>query len=495
MRGGRPAGVPAWEVRVIKKSFSILTFLAFLWLCLGLPAGLGGHWWGGGDEAKLLADTFRIDIRTITVRLVYHPEAATVDGEATLAFVMRPGQIRPLVHFDPETRGRSLRSIRLDGEPLDPADASSVRIIEFPGSTQKAIELRRDLASGVEHVLAMTYTLTRPGSYPRFSTEVNDLAGHGNEEIFPTLNSPEEMARHEITFVVDSPTPFRCIGSGWVRQVSAQPQTWILDTEREIASYTVFFALLPQADTVLEERTIAGVPVRIMAFQGGASIPDAFTRLQTWLPKMASEIGPFPMPRGFSVFLVTGGGGMEYFGGTLSSLGALRHEFTHMYFACSLVSRTYRDSWWDEAVTSWYEQTYLTTFDLPPDGYRSNMVSGRLPISVGFDQRAYFEGAEMIEAMARQVGGRAGLTRFLSHLFLTRAFLPFDTMELVEAFRLHSGRDMSASFLQWLYWGEGMSAVRPLAGVAPHDPPDWTPPAPILQKYKAEESRPGEVRS
>ncbi len=480
---------------MVKKSFSILTFLALLWLGLARPVGLGGHWWGGGDEAKLLADTFRIDIRTITVRLVYHPEAATVDGEATLAFVMRPGQTRPLVHFDPETRGRSIQTIRLDGEPIDPTDAASVRIVEFPGTSQKAIEFRRDMAYGVEHVLNMTYSLTRPNMYPRFSTEVNDLAGHGNEELFPTLNSPEEMARHEITFIVDSPNPFRCIGSGWVRQVSAQPQTWILDTEREVASYTVFFALLPQADTVLQELTIAGVPVRLMAFTGGASIPSAVATLTAWLPKMIAEIGPFPMPRGFSAFLVTGGGGMEYFGGTISSTGALRHEFTHMYFACSLVSRTYRDSWWDEAVTSWYEQTYQTTFDVPPHDYRSNMVSGRLPISVGFDQRAYYEGAEMIEAMARQVGGRAGMARFLSYLHQTRAFIPFDTLELVEIFRLYSGRDLSASFLQWLYWGEGMSAVKPLQGDSPSGPPDWTPPSPILQKYKLDAGGRGKARS
>jgi hypothetical protein len=478
-----------------KNARQMLSFFLLLGLASAASHGLMGAWWGGGDEAKLLDDTFRIDIRTITVRLTYHPEAATVDGEATLAFVMRPGQTRPLVHFDPETRGRSIRSIRLDGEPIDPADASSVRIVEFPGTTQKAVEFRRTLAPGAEHVLALSYSLRLPDGYPRFSTEVNDWAGHGNEELFPTLNSPEEMARHEITLVVDSPTPFRCIGSGWVRQVSAQPQAWILDTEREVASYTVFFALLPQADTILDERTIAGIPVRLMAFVGGASIPSAVATLIAWLPKMTAEIGPFPMPRGFSAFLTTGGGGMEYFGGTISSTGALRHEFAHMYFACSLVARTYRDSWWDEAVTSWYEQTYQTAFVLPPADFRSNMVSGRLPISVGFDARAYFEGAEMFEAMARQVGGRAGMTRFLSYLHQTRAFLPFDTMELVEIFRLYSGRDMSASFLQWLYWGEGMSAVKPLAGEAPPGLPDWTPPAPILQKYKFDESGRGEVRS
>jgi hypothetical protein len=67
-------------------------------------------------------------------------------------------------------------------------------------------------------------------------------------------------------------------------------------------------------------------------------------------------------------------------------------------------------------------------------------------------------------------------------------------MELVEIFRLYSGQDLSASFLQWLFWGEGMSAVKPLQGDSPPGPPDWTPPAPILQKYGLGENRRGEVR-
>ncbi|MCX6559912.1 MAG: hypothetical protein NTZ26_05295, partial [Candidatus Aminicenantes bacterium] len=438
------------------------------------------------DETKLLADTFRIDIRTITVRLVYHPETFRVDGEATLVFVMRPGQTRPLVHFDPETRGRSIQAVRLDGEPLDPANTVAVRIVEFPGTTQKAVEFQRDLAEGVEHILEMSYTFTQPEGYPRFSTEVNDLDGHGNEEIFPTLNSPEELARHEITLVVDSPSPYRCIGSGWVRPISAQPQTWILDTEREVASYTVLFALLPQADSALDERTIAGVPVRIMAFNAGArpSIPVAYDKLNDWLPKMITELGPFPMPRGLSIFLVSGGGGMEYFGGTISSLSVLRHEITHMYFGCSLIARTYRDSWWDEAATSWYEMTYQTTFAVPGAEFRTNIVGGRLPIAVGFDARAYREGAQVIEAMARQVGNRAGLTRFFSFLYQTRAFSPFSTMDLAEIFRLYSGYDISPSFQRWLYWGEGMSAVAPLDLSHEQTLPDLTPPRVLLEKYR-----------
>ena len=61
------------------------------------------------------------------------------------------------------------------------------------------------------------------------------------------------------------------------------------------------------------------------------------------------------MPRGLSVVLTQGGGGMEYYGATITSLRALRHEVFHMYYGCSTVATTYRDSWWDEAINMWYE--------------------------------------------------------------------------------------------------------------------------------------------
>ena len=80
-------------------------------------------------------------------------------------------------------RGRNMEKLKrlvrtlLSGEPLDPADASSVRIVEFPGTTQKAVEFRRDLASGVEHVLAMTYTLTRPGPFLSRTLRLGSFVG------------------------------------------------------------------------------------------------------------------------------------------------------------------------------------------------------------------------------------------------------------------------------------------------------------------------------
>jgi len=438
------------------------------------------------DEQRWLDDTLRIDISAIDVVLTYHPQAAAVDGRAQVRFRMRPGQTRPRIHFDPACRGSVISEWRLDGSAA-PVPGAAFRVVDIAGSTQQALEFADEVDPGAEHQLVVAYRLQLPGGYPRFTTLVNDLKGSGNEELFPTLNAPQELARHRITLRVDGAVPYRCLGSGRVERTGSDSvQEWSLDSEREVASYTMMFVLLPEADTLLREGRIAGIPVRIAAFAGGAAIDPAWTELEAWLPQLVADIGPFPMPRGLSVFLTSGGGGMEYFGGTISSPRALSHEVFHMYFACSTVARTYRDSWWDEAITSWYDRSYPDYLVPIPAGFSSNMVSGRSPVAVGFDPRAYYQGTEIIETMAQRLGGRQAMVAFLSQVYRQHVFAPFGTMDLAEYYRLYSGIDLERDFQDWLYTGgsETQAAIPAPAGVAA--PPDLDPPGSILRRYGLE---------
>jgi aminopeptidase N len=444
-------------------------------------------------EDPLLDSVFRIDIDTITVTFDYVPESHYVDCQAKIEFTMRRGQRRPVIHLAPAIRDNAgtVNSIQLNNETLNLSDESDVRIISFNESSQQALEFQRNLGTNtnIVHILEIFYQLTLPGLYPRFSTEVNDLEGRGNEERFPTINTPHELARHILTFRVHSNTPFRCIGSGFVEKTDSNIQEWTLDTEREVASYTVMFALLPQQDTIFEERNINGVDVRVLAFVGGAYVDGAFDMLEQWLPELEDNLGSFPMPRGLSVFLTSSGGGMEYYGATITSLYALMHEVFHMYYGCSTVNKTYRDSWLDEAINVWYELSVDPTFYPMPDTYSSNIVSGRSPAAVGFDRRAYNEGAHIMEAVARELGGRNGMIAFLRYVHSNYSFSPFTTLDFLDYLEDYSGVDMTARFLNWLFQGEQTGSAAetsssPLSYPLIHKQKvDMTPPQPLLQKY------------
>lgn len=418
------------------------------------------------DESELLDTAFPLDIERIEATFDVFPTEHRIAASAVVTFRMRPGQARPRVHLL-AARGSGQLRLLLDGELLDPLRSSDVREIQLAGSTQLVLELQRDLVIGPLHRLEASYPLFLSDGFGRFYSDVNDIVGRGNEPVLPTLNTPRELARHLLTFRVHAAEPYQMLGSGLVSaRTAGDVQEWTLDTEREVASYTVMFFLAPARDLVVAERTLHGVDVRVLSYTSGPSPDEAFVLLDPWLLELQTRLGPFPMPRGLSVVLTASRGGMEYFGGTITSLAALRHETFHMYYGCSTVARTYRDSWWDEAINQWYELSNDPTWQPIPEDYSSGIVGTRSPIGVGFDQRAYDQGARMFQAVALSLGGRDAMVGFLRELHLARSFSPFTTWDLADELQARRGVDVHARFQRWLYQetaGSDVGAPAPLA--------------------------------
>ena len=413
------------------------------------------------DESAFLDAAFRIDVDRIEAVFDVFPVERRVQAQAAVTFRMRPGQSRPIVHLE-AARSPGAVALRLNGEDLDPASAADARLLSFQGSGQVSLELRRDLAPGVTHRLEASYALPLPDAGGRFFADVNDLDGRGNEAVLPTLNVPHELAHHVLVFRVHAAEPYLAVGSGLLAaRAAGDVQEWVLDTEREVASYTVMFHLAPARSHLLAERRLRGVDVRVLAPSGGVTAEEAFAILDPWLAELSATLGPFPMPRGLSVVLTQSGGGMEYYGATTTSLRALRHEVFHMYFACSTVARTYRDSWWDEAIDMWYELSADPAYPPIAEGFRSDIVSGRSAVAVGFDRRAYDEGARMIQAVATEMRGRARMVAFLRDLHARRSFDPLTTWDLADKIQAWSGQDFRERFRLWLYTSPGAQAAAP----------------------------------
>lgn len=436
------------------------------------------------DENDLMDRVLRIDIQSMDIKLEYIPDEDVLAGESTIEFRMRPGQTIPLIHFD-LAGSDTIETIILNDEELNFNDPSDVKMISFDETTQDGIELLRECGNDKVNVLNIKYRIGYSNGYKSFYSNVNDIYGVGNEVIFPSINCPSDLSMHRITFSVVSDRDYSFIGSGKVVEIETNNvRKWILDSERAVASYTIMWMLVPKEDIDFEERVVDGIDVRIMTYKESVSIDSAFEILESWLPELRANIGVFPMERGLDVFLTQRGGGMEYFGATITSLSALEHEVFHMYFGCSVVAKTYRDSWWDEAINMWYEFSAAGTASPVAQNFSSNIVSGRTPVSVGFDDRAYGDGARVIESIASEMGGRDTFIVFLNHLYSNYTFSPFNTFELVDYIFSYSGIDFEERMIHWLYNGARVYYSGSATIGRDYHKVDMTPPDNIRSKYQ-----------
>jgi hypothetical protein len=406
-----------------------------------------------------LAQAFRVDLSELEIAFDYRPADSRIEGSAVLRFEMRPGQSRPVFHFNPLRRAaparerEMLRSLELDGEPLDPSDDADLRLIRTRPSAEPAFEVQRDLVRGAEHTLRASWSIPAPGAPPgRFYATFDDTVGPDDETetLWPTVSSPEEFARHRIRLRVHSRRPYTVLGSGVVRRrKAANAQAWDVDTGRPIASHTVFLAAVPSRDVRTERFTAAGgVHVSIVSDRPPAIAERARAITRRTIARLVDELGPFPMSR-MQILLTGWAGGMEYYGATRTGIGALEHELVHMYFGAATVNRTWRDTWIDEAAVEWWQRRDR----LPrlPTRFRSELAGGRTAVAPGFDVAAYEAGARILGEIARALGGKRRMIAFLADLHRRRAFVPFTTDELIDDVVAAQEAIGRAKLERWLY--------------------------------------------
>ena len=213
-------------------------------------------------------------------------------------------------------------------------------------------------------------------------TDVDDTAGEGNEDLWPTINSPEELARHRLRIRVQGDRKYKVLGSGSVERLGSEAvPTWSLDTLREVASYTVMLAVVPARDVKVDRFDVAGIPVTITSTHKKKKRKRARRIVERTLPRLIRDFGPFPMPE-LQILLIDWEDGMEYYGATTTGLGSLEHELVHMYWGCSALGRSWRDTWIDEALAVWWTERE----DLEPldEDFESGMVGGRATTGRGF---------------------------------------------------------------------------------------------------------------
>lgn len=422
-----------------------------------LVALIGSYFLVGGQaDDSLMDSTFRIDIKNINLKFDYDLNGSGLHIEAEVKFRMRKGQKQPVFHFQKlssESMRRDIDLLALNGEDINPENSALIRILDVKDQGLAGFEIVKRLEEGVEHTLRLKYK-----SHDHLLgvvSNVYELAGIGNEKYWPTINSPGEMARHRIEVNLHSSEKFYFIGSGTVNKTKEKGdvQQWVLDTEREVDSASVMFALLPSESVKYQERFIEGVKIKLLAFKGVDFIDRAFKDIESSVKYQVERLGQLPLTE-LSV-LLTGkyyeytfpDEAGAYYGGVISNRQNISRSLSAVYFGKTLLFRTYRDKWLGAAICEWLRYRPYRLID---DNFKSGILGDRTVVSTGFDRRTYWEGIWIMATVSKEIGGDDRMYDFLKHFYKKYIFKTVTTTDFIRELKEFSGVDMNSKFAQWI---------------------------------------------
>lgn len=413
-----------------------------------------------------------IDIQHITASLIFDGVMSSGTGDATIDFIVGPGGGCPI--FDLR---QTITAVWLNGAPLAVAD---VALHDFGGGAGAELRVVNSvLAANSSHTLRVTYALGTPqastaGSYqpamtwsagPRlaFNFGFTDLGPGRYLEAWIPANLIFDQFDITIDVQVTNTTiPHTPITNGTVT-VLGQNHWSIAFPGR----FTAFSPLLEvrASDTVTSQTgsvvlPVSGTTVTIEAWKLTSSATDLaarITEISGFLTANESSTGTYVHGNRFVAFFNVGG--MEYEGGTTTSVGSLRHETFHSWWGRGVKPAGQADAWWDEAWTVYNDHgaSGSTPFNFTNPAVE---LSPRNPWTRLTPGASYSSGERVFEGAAALMTA-ASLRTHMSDFYTSRRARPATTPDL-EAFLVsRSGQATLVDGFHRFVYGFGDPSLAP----------------------------------
>jgi hypothetical protein len=433
-------------------------------LGLALAAGLT---WPGDVRADVFLDQsfpasghrrVPMDLEAVDITLTFDAVTKSAVGVARVAF-LAPDDGRPWLRMTPEPN-----DVTLDGNPVDVVE------LETPAPGIFVRSLEATVAAGSHHVLEFTYSLPRRvvrlgGSRIGFLTAMNDFPG-GNyfEDYGPTGIEADAYALTLVLVAQGARETPRLFTNGQVEVLTSDPPSWEVTFPAWYTSSSFYVHLTDKRFHVVED-VVAGEegPIPIVVYSKSARRAEAaMAELPGLFAELEGTYGPYVHDS--FVALISGRGGMEHCGATITSMGALGHELTHSWFARGVLPASGRDGWMDEAVASWRDYGYERSTPDPeraPTDMASRTVFDPFAIwNVYADGRALM--AELDAMVAPASGGMRELLRAWFAEAKTRAVTTEEFLAFLEG---NTGLDLGAMFQRYVF-GEDVPVPLPVVSRA-----------------------------
>ena len=391
------------------------------------------------------------DVHAIEAVLTFDPAARTARGHATVRFTSGPETGEAVL----DLRQPIERAI-LDGEPVtfDAVDLgggadSAMRVIgrSLEPNTDHVLDVEYVIGTAAaEGALPLDWTTRRPGIV--FDLWMSDLApGRYLESYVPAPLIHDQFALTLTVVGVD--------GHAMLANGDLDPNGM---TVRYPAQYTALSHLLVLAP---DERVECIDRDGVVAWKlAGPEIDlaECHAATVTHLADDSATFGAYSHASPFCLYVWGTSRGMEYDGGTTTSVGAIEHESFHSWFGRGLKPATANDGWIDEAFTTWYTsgpprpRQWTQAFDMaePPAVLRPAHPYARYT-----PREAYTAGARFFAGLADLLGGPGELVAAMRSWYTLGSPRLVTTDELQSHLAEAAGRDLASLFGRFVHGREG----------------------------------------
>lgn len=408
------------------------------------------------------------DFSNVRVNFLFDASSGRTTANATINFsVAHEGM--PIFDLIPKpTR------VELDGVELP---LSSVFLLKDPDRQSILRAVGVEVSPGQNHVLEVDYQLTDEVSYSDGAVAagffMSDLTDREYwEQYAPTNYEYDQYQQTVFVDITGTDRVHELFVNGVVTDLGFN--RWQIEYPSYFTSSSFYFHMAVKGRFEVERSTYAGLngPIPLTVYSGSqTNVSRGMTNLKRYLAELEATYGAFAHAS-FTAYITDTGGGMEYCGATITSLGALGHETTHSWFARGVMPANGNAGWIDEAIASWRD-----------DGYpRGNGTVGTPRVLGGFSpykryttRDAYSYGAELMADFDAMLSSTSfgGLRNMLKEFFGGFKRQTITTPLFQSQMERALGQNMQQFFDRNVY-GKGLLTRLPGVGVPEGWDVDWS---------------------
>jgi len=378
-----------------------------------------------------------IDFTDSDLTLNYDVSSQKATARAVISFYAKEAGF-PIFDLVPK-----ISHLVLNGETLSP---NKVPTISDPDRVTRFRVIQKEVEAETQNTLEIEYAIdssdvTFTGGGVRMGFWMSDLTSGGRRfwEQYAPSNYEFDQFQQDVTInIINGRAEQIIFANGDIEELVEA--SWKIHFPSYHTTSSYFLHITDKSQFAVRKTTYQGLEreIPVVSYSSSGSRADSGLRnAKRYLQELESTYGPYAHK--YNISYIAGNGGMEYAGATMTGLGAQGHEFTHLWFARSVMPSKANSGWIDEAIASWRG-----------NGYPRRTFSNRSSVNLGgfspyrrhTTSAAYSQGATLIAEFDGEFRELGGMKTLLSLFFEENKNTTITVSQFKKFLEKQTGRDL-----------------------------------------------------